>query len=215
MLLGMLLVVSAASAVYYGLVALPQAASPVRSFSKTLAIAALSLISIAQGGPWLLVAALALSALGDLCLSFENDKGFLAGMLAFFLAHVAYVPLFMGLGGGLGAITQLWPVALVLAFYAIGFYRFLFPGLGDFRMPVAGYSLAIAAMGMAALGLVDTANGPIILFGVALFLLSDSILAMHKFRPIGGQVAGKIAPNAVWVTYYAAQALIAYGVLAQ
>ncbi len=48
-----------------------------RTVIKTLAIAALAALAVIMDGPWLLVAALALSALGDLFISRDGEAAFL------------------------------------------------------------------------------------------------------------------------------------------
>ena len=201
------------SAVMYGVWHLPQPAGLLRTASKTLTVAALAIIAAVNGGPWLLIAALAFSALGDMFLAQENDRSFLAGMAAFLLAHLAYIPLFSGIGAGLQGVLNAWPLALVLVAYAIGFYCYIYKGLGVFRLPVAVYSLAIAAMGLSAFGLGTAPNGPVIQTGVALFILSDSLLAADRFRPVRQGRLQPAFPYLVWITYVLAQGLIAYGLL--
>jgi len=51
-----------------------------RSAAKTLAVAMLAVLAAMQGGPLLLVVALALSAVGDAFLSRDGDKAFLGGL---------------------------------------------------------------------------------------------------------------------------------------
>jgi uncharacterized membrane protein YhhN len=184
-----------------------------RSAVKTIAIAALCLLSLIKGGPFFLTLALGFSALGDYFLSRETDKTFLAGMAAFFLAHLAYLPLFLNLGGGAAVIAERWIIALALLVYAAGFYRFLWPGLGAFRVPVAAYSLAIAAMGLTALSLPMAGATGLVLAGAFLFVTSDSILAGAKFRPGALGFLSRPAPYLVWLTYWGAQALITFGSL--
>jgi len=206
--------VTGASALVYGIWGCHQPASWWRSFVKTLAVAGLCLIAFLAGGPILLVVGLAFCALGDLLLSRETDSGFLAGMAAFFAGHMAYVALFFASGEGWALIGARWPVAVIFLAYAALFYRYLYPGLGQFRVPVAAYSGAIALMGVAALTQPVTLAGIVVLVGALSFIISDSVLAIDKFRLPPNSGFHRAAPYLVWATYWAAQALIVYGVIA-
>ncbi|HHL22192.1 MAG TPA: lysoplasmalogenase, partial [Aliiroseovarius sp.] len=74
-------------------------ASAGRSVLKTVPLAAFALWAWLADAPGLLVVALVLSALGDLALSRPGERAFLAGLVAFAFAHVAYVVLFSMLAG--------------------------------------------------------------------------------------------------------------------
>jgi len=86
-----------------------------RSASKTASVLLLSGLAMTAGGPWLLVAALALSAAGDFFLSRAGDRSFLLGMAAFFSAHLAYIWLMLDLGTGGETLLQhpLWLAGLL------------------------------------------------------------------------------------------------------
>lgn len=207
-----LILLSAGLSLYYGIFATMRPVSIWRSIAKTGAILCLAFIALLQGGPVLLIAALGLSALGDYFLSRETDATFLAGMAAFFAAHLAYIPLFLVLGDS-DLIPVRWVPAVALAIFAGAFYTYLWPGLGAFRLPVAAYSLAIASMGVSALGLATNGAQALILAGAGLFVVSDSILGAGKFRLDPETGLGAVAPYLVWATYWSAQALITLGVL--
>ncbi|RUW86495.1 lysoplasmalogenase, partial [Mesorhizobium sp. M8A.F.Ca.ET.023.01.1.1] len=66
-----------------------------RSAAKTLSVAMLAALAAMQGGPLLLVAALALSAIGDAFLSRDGERAFLGGLASFLVAHIVYVALFL------------------------------------------------------------------------------------------------------------------------
>ncbi|NOX73639.1 MAG: lysoplasmalogenase [Alphaproteobacteria bacterium] len=208
-----LLALAVLNGVIYALWSCKQPTSTFRSLSKTTAIAALSGFAYLAGGPWLLVAALGLSALGDLFLSRDGDAAFLAGMVAFLAAHLAYVPLFLGLNEGTALLAQRWPLVLGIAIYMLLFMRFLWPSLGQFRLPVAVYSLAIAGMGIAALNLPAQGGQGYVLLGAASFILSDSVLAVERFQLPETSRLNVITPYIVWIFYWLAQALITYGTL--
>jgi uncharacterized membrane protein YhhN len=208
-----LLGLSALTAALYGFWLGQQQVSMARSASKTAAIGALACISATSDGPWLLTAALGFSALGDYFLSRENDKAFLAGMAAFFLAHLAYIPLFLQLGEGFDLIAARWPIALGFGLYALIFYRILWPGLGGFRLPVLGYCAAITGMGLAALGLALSGGALFVLLGALAFVLSDTVLALEKFRLPAASKTKPFAAYFVWFSYWLAQCLITFGTL--
>ena len=92
-------------------------------------------------------------------------------------------------------------------------YGVLWPGLGAFRLPVAGYALAIFGMGAAALDLPMTEGNQLVLAGAALFILSDTVLSIEKFRMAAASPWGVHASRFVWVTYWLAQALLCWGLL--
>ncbi|MGX5845846.1 lysoplasmalogenase [Mesorhizobium sp. PL10] len=184
-----------------------------RSAAKTLAVAMLAVLAFMQGGPLLLVAALALSAVGDAFLSRDGERAFLGGLASFLAAHILYVPLFLRRGGGLDVLgTETWRGAMALAIAAFvvvmlaALWRRVGPGL---RVPIAVYIAAILAMGVSAL----TLDNPWVIGGAVMFMASDGLLAAEKF------LVPAIAPYragmryAVWVLYYAAQLAITLGFL--
>src|SRR5918994_1958522 len=113
------LLFSLAAAVVYGLI-LNTRETLLRSAVKTLAVALLAALAAIQGGPLLLIAALALSALGDAFLSRDGDKAFLGGLASFLAAHLAYIALFWLAGAGLEPLSQPWrgALAVVMAAFA-------------------------------------------------------------------------------------------------
>jgi len=154
----------------------------------------------------LLCAALVLSSIGDILLDLSPDF-FVAGLGSFLLAHLTYVLLFVR-----ARPSPLRPkagrLALMLAviLYAASFAAWLIPTLGSLAIPVALYIAAITAMVIAAI----LARFPShwVVTGAILFLISDSILAVDKFkRPV------PMRDYLVWITYYAAQYAITTGLL--
>lgn len=151
---------------------------------------------------WLLVAAIVLSWGGDALLTGSGDGWFVAGLLSFLAAHVAYVVLFLRLPA-VGRRLPWW--TLVYAAWFAGFLALLAPGLGGLLAPVAVYGLVLGTMAALAGGL-----GGLIALGGALFVVSDSVLALGRFLP-GYEFA--LHDLVVMSTYLAAQGLIALGVL--
>ncbi|WP_394551593.1 lysoplasmalogenase [Agromyces sp. MMS24-JH15] len=151
----------------------------------------------------LLLAALAASWLGDVLLSV--DGWFVPGLLAFLAAHLAYVVLFLRLGGhGLGRRRPPGWTLVYAAWYA-GFLALLAPHLGALLVPVAVYGAVLGTMAALA-----AARGPLVAIGGALFVVSDSVLALGRFLP-GYEFA--LHDLVVMSTYLGAQALITIGVV--
>lgn len=166
--------------------------------AKPLLMPLLAAYVAARGGPRLLVAALLLGWGGDVFLLSSADGAFLAGMGCFAAGHVCYLVLFgrrrtrLDLAAGYGLVLV---VTLAL----------LWPDLpAALRVPVAVYSLLLAAMAYRASGLGRLAGA-----GGALFLLSDSLIA-------AGVAEWPRPPAAeLWImlTYLAAQGLLTAGIL--
>ncbi len=183
---------------------LPWATRPAswrRSLRKTLPVALFALAALTAGAALPLTAALALSALGDLALSRPGRRAFLAGMIAFALAHLAYVALMAGAGA---APPPAALPALALALAALSTEAWLTPHTGALKWPVRLYVLVILAMGLTALSL-PPGHG-MALAAALLFMLSDAILAAETFVLRENHPARPWLARAVWITYIAAQA---------
>lgn len=206
------LVFSAGMALFY-LLAIDMSPKLTRSAAKTLSVALLALLVAVQHGPWLLVAALALSATGDAFLSRDGDKAFLGGLASFLAAHVLYVGLFLLTGRGAGFVAdEPWRLAggVAMAVFAVAMLGALWRRVGpELRAPVAVYVVAILAMGLAAL----TSGGLIVPAGAVLFMASDGLLAAEKFLLPAISAHRHWMRRAVWVLYYAAQCAIVFGFL--
>jgi uncharacterized membrane protein YhhN len=155
------------------------------------------------GHAWL-IAALLGSLAGDVFLMFPGF--FVPGLVAFLLAHLAYIALLQR-DAPLFASPRAW---LGVGGVAVLVYAVLWSGglPAGLRAPVAVYVLAIAAMAALAIGRAQRLGGAawLVALGAACFLFSDATLAINRFvAPL---------PHApVWVlgSYYAAQCLIVIG----
>jgi uncharacterized membrane protein YhhN len=169
--------------------------------------AALSLAPASGAGYRLIVvAALALSLLGDICLMFEGDGWFTAGLGSFLLAHVGFIVAF--LKGVTLALPPAWTLLPLL--YGLGLCAWLLPRAGSLRIPVALYCLVLLGMTLAAaLRLQALAGRPALLAvgGALLFVVSDSSLALRKFA---GAYRG--AQALILSTYWVSIGLIAASV---
>jgi uncharacterized membrane protein YhhN len=150
-------------------------------------------------GAWI-VAGLVLSLVGDVCLALP--RGFRPGLVAFLLAHVAYIAGFHTL-----AAASSWPFLLALPFVAASVLvtRWLWPHLGAMRAPVAAYVAVITVMVWAAASMFRAgAIGWLAPAGALLFYLSDISVARDRF--VHRQFA-----NRAWglPAYYFGQTLLA------
>jgi uncharacterized membrane protein YhhN len=160
----------------------------------------------------LIVAALALSALGDIALSRAGDRAFLAGLVAFAGAHLAYALMFSGLLYGedparLLDVPLLPAAALVILASSTEFW--LAPHAGALRGPVRIYVLLITLMGLTALSLPD--GREIAVIGAFAFILSDFVLALQLFRMSSASRWQVPASVALWLLYVGGQAAILVG----
>lgn len=206
------ILLSVAAALLYGLA---REATPSwrRTLVKTAAVGLLAVLSYLVGGPWLLTVGLALGALGDAALSRDGERAFLAGLVAFLLAHLAYVALFATRWWSFDLLTaEPWRPAVgvaIVALVAIMLRRLLPAVGGEMRLPVCSYVMAIMLMGLAALGVPGWAAPA----GAVLFILSDTTLATEKFLLPGESPHRAWTGLAVWILYYLGQLLIALAFL--
>lgn len=180
----------------------------------------------------LVVVALVLSLVGDVLLI--PAGGFLAGLVAFLLAHLAFLAAFTREA----PLLARWRPFAAVAIVAGAALAVLWPSLPEpMRVPVLAYALALGAMvaqaharasalgdartralalaaanpeaakGPLAATLLATAQARRAAAGATLFLASDGLLAFDRFHaPIA------LAPLWVLGTYWAAQVLIATSV---
>ena len=170
---------------------------------------ALSLPAASPAYRWAVVAGLAFSTAGDIFLMLPRER-FVAGLLSFLVAHLFYIFAFT-IGVPLPAAPLLW-----LPFLAAGggvvavVWAGVPPGL---RGAVIAYVLVIAAMAGQATGRWQVLGGEPALaaaLGAALFVVSDSILAINRFRaPFRAERVLTLG------SYWIAQLLIALSITAR
>jgi uncharacterized membrane protein YhhN len=144
--------------------------------------------------------ALALGGIGDVALLGDSPAAFTAGLSAFLAGHVAWIAALRSRGSH-GLLRRHPRLAAPYVTAWAGLNTYLWPRTGRDRYPVLIYSAALTAMALAA---VDTGK-PATAAGGALFLTSDTLLALKRFA--GLEVPG--GEGLVMATYTAAQALLA------
>ncbi|WP_439564333.1 lysoplasmalogenase [Microcella sp.] len=205
---------------------------PLPAFTPYLVVAVVHLAAIAAGPPGLVAAtkpllmpallvalvlalpdrrsplllwgglALVFSWLGDVLLQNPGDVGFLLGMGAFGLAHLAYIALYIGplrtrrVPGWAVSLGVVWwsTMVAVLAFW-----------LGGLLVPVAVYGLVLGAAAVCAI-----ATRPLVAVGAVVFLVSDTLLAFDRFLPGFSVLELDLA---IMLAYCLGQGLIIAGVV--
>lgn len=121
---------------------------------------------------------LALSLVGDALLALPQDR-FIAGLVAFLCAHLAYVAAYLRRSRRFSAG---WLAVAVLMVGVMLYVLNRYGALGAMQLPVSVYAGVIGAMlwRAGALARLDRA-GCWALIGAALFVASDAVLAWNRF----------------------------------
>jgi uncharacterized membrane protein YhhN len=193
-------------AVLYGAWLVHWPPSLARTLVKTAATALLAVLAARSSQPRALTAALLLSAAGDAFLAAEPRHGLPPGIGCFLAAHLAYVVLYVGEGGGRPRGAGL-AVAVSACVLAAALFVWLLPRPGALTPAVAAYVLALCAMVTTSLSLPPALR--LASAGALAFMASDALLASGLFR--GFSLAGPhwLTGTTVWSLYYAGQVLIA------
>lgn len=169
---------------------------------------ALSLAPARDEYRWLIAAGLLLSTAGDVFLMLPRDR-FVAGLASFLVAHLCYIGAF-SIGVSFAAAPPLW-----LPYFVAGgvVVALVWPGLKPaLRAPVIVYVMVIAAMAGQATGRWYLSGSAVALaaaIGAGLFVVSDAVLAIDRFR-----WKFRAARAVTLATYWGAQLLIAISVSA-
>jgi uncharacterized membrane protein YhhN len=178
-------------------VAVARGDKPLEYLTKPAALVALTVwAATGEGVSSWLIAALALSLLGDVYLMLPTDV-FTAGLGAFLLAHVAYV---IDFDVSLGRRLLCCVLALaVMSPFALRIVRAV--SNSTLRIGVMGYMAVLGLMVGSAL-----ASGALTAqIGALLFMASDTILGWNRFvKPFSW------ARPAIMVTYHLGQLGLAY-----
>jgi uncharacterized membrane protein YhhN len=201
----------------------------VERVAKPAALLALLLVAAAStpatpagsdARPWL-VLALALSLAGDVLLL--PPGRFVGGLVAFLLAHLAYLVAFAQLPGSVPWLVAGTAVAIGVG-ATVGRAIVRAASRAGLGLPVAAYLVVICAMAIAA-----TRTGiPAAIAGAWLFVASDSMLGWGRFRAAAAPAAADTAARGaavdagrggarlrlgVIVTYHLGQALLVLAIL--
>lgn len=146
---------------------------------------------------YFVLSGLCISLLGDIFLMLPSDK-FKQGLLAFFVAHLLYIFAFSRNLGVL-SFSALAPIAV---FGAVIFFV-LWAKIKGLRVFVLIYILAICAMAWLAVNrylFFADQKSLMVMAGGLLFLVSDALNALNRFRKAFG-----LAQLIILATYFAAQ----------
>lgn len=164
---------------------------------------AVGALSTRYGG--IVLAALVLSALGDVALTSERAAAFMAGLGLFLLAHVAFSVAFVLAPLSIGVLGA---AAAGMAGVGLLSLRWLWPHLGaSFKAPVVAYVLAIMLMCTLAIAFAAATGRWRPAVGALLFAASDLAVARQAF-------VQRTFLNKAWglPAYYLAQLLMAWSV---
>jgi len=152
-----------------------------------------------------IIAGLLCSVAGDVFLMLPSDQ-FVGGLASFLVAHMFYIVAFSYHRRFRPLSWSLVPFAL----YGIVIFSILFPYLGEMKAPVLAYVVVILVMGWRAYerwAQIGQGAALLAFLGALLFILSDSVLAINRFRG-HFEVARALSLS----TYFAAQWLIALSI---
>ncbi len=154
---------------------------------------------------------------GDVFLLFQESIPyfFIFGLVAFLVGHVLYVISYrnhqsVDQGNGL-LTTQKFRYSLPVIVAGTGLITVLYPNLGSLQLPVLVYAVVLMVMVLTAIFRFGRTSSPsfwMVFAGAALFMASDSALAMNKFY-----APFENSSLIIMVTYITAQYLIVEGIV--
>ncbi len=151
----------------------------------------------------LIAGGLAFALIGDILLMLPESQ-FVLGIGSFAATHALYLAAFISVAG----LALINPSTIPLILFSVIMTRFLWSGLRkSLQIPVAAYIVLITIMTAQAIGAALEQEGAglaIAAAGAVLFLASDSMLAINRFR-----LPFKSAQALVLSTYWLGQWLIA------
>ncbi len=154
---------------------------------------------------------------GDVFLLFQSREEFffMGGLVAFLAGHVLYIMAYRQhqIPDRKEELmpTQKLRFSFPIVLAGTGLIVILFPSLGTLKIPVLIYAIVLMVMVITALfrfGRTSSGSFWMVLAGAALFMTSDSLLAINKFHvpfPFSGIL--------IMITYIAAQYLIVEGII--
>jgi uncharacterized membrane protein YhhN len=159
----------------------------------------------------LMLVGLAASSAGDIMLTSKSPAFFKTGIAFFMLTHIMYIMVFIHTGNNF--IFERPVLLIPLVAYEALLIIYLFSRLGTMKAPVIVYSTVIMTMLAAAINRYDAVPAKsffMALTGAILFVISDSALAVNRFRK-----PFRLHQLVVMLTYITAQYLIVFGYFSQ
>lgn len=150
------------------------------------------------------------SWIGDILLQFKGL--FIPGLVSFLTAHIFYISFLIRTRSEHPSFFKLRPVMLIAVLaYLIELMNVLWPYLGNMKIPVVAYGITISTMLSTALWQyqkLDNKTALYFIIGAISFVLSDSLLAVDKFK-------GQFAYSGIMImtTYIIAQLFIVLGAI--
>ena len=138
-----------------------------------------------SAGWWLLVG-LFFSISGDTWLLWDDDKAFMLGLASFFVTHTCYLIAFLRrYVPTKTTLNRKIAFSIPIFIFFVGLNYGLRNDLNDLQIPVLAYSAVSSAMAIAAIWrrIDGGAAVNILLVGVFLFMGSDTMIALTKFKP--------------------------------
>ena len=152
-----------------------------------------------------IIGGLLCSMAGDIFLMLPSDQ-FIPGLVSFLVAHLFYIGAFTR---GRRFRFSFWSL-LPFVVYGILIFIFLSPGLKAMKLPVLAYIVVILMMGWQGWERWNDTGQRLALlafFGTILFIISDSVLAINRFRQ-----PFELARALTLSTYFTAQWMIAFSI---
>lgn len=139
----------------------------------------------------IILIALLFASIGDTLLMFRDiptatqNRLFLGGLIGFLITHVCYILAFWNRSLRIekGLSGSWWVIPVFLLNWLV-FNYFLWPSLGEMRVPVIIYSMVITLMAISVFrlrGFLSSRWFGILLAGILLFMISDSLIAVNRF----------------------------------
>ncbi|MFK7947516.1 MAG: lysoplasmalogenase [Saprospiraceae bacterium] len=147
---------------------------------------------------------------GDTFLMFDGSFYFMLGLGCFLITHLFYITAFINYQSlSNGFIRQKPWLVLPFLIYLAGILSYLWNDLADMKIPVIVYSSVICLMSVATLNLKSQLPKSLFIalfIGVLLFMFSDSVIALNKFK--ASTLTIPYHHIIIMVTYITAQYLI-------
>ncbi|MGH1578008.1 lysoplasmalogenase family protein [Planktotalea sp.] len=208
------IVIGGLAAVLYGAKLTHEPVSTLRSLTKISASFALVLSAVSLGAPWLIIVGLVFGVIGDGFLSRNASVGFLPGLAAFLFGHLVYLYWAVFVLMELPAVNVHWLMFIgisALTLVSLLLLKRWWSKLDGLHLPVSLYVVISISLGGAALVLAGQGLEQTFSLGVAVFVLSDIILAESLFMMTPGSPKYRLSASTLWALYWLGQLGILLG----